>query len=531
MSQKEPIAWYAASLLILAGLGSLILRQPFPIDETRYLSVAWEMWHNGDFILPTLNGEPYSHKPPLLFWLMHAGWAVFGVNDYSPRLISLFAALASLPLVSVIARFFWPERPAIRSAAPLILASFLAWLLYSTTIMFDVVLGFFALAAVVSALKAFQHASLLWFVLCGVMLGGGMLTKGPVILLDVLPVLVLMPWWRPDVEGLRPGRWYAGILLAVMISALIMLAWVYPAIQRGGPDFENALIWKQTTGRMVESFAHARPWYWYLMLLPVLLLPWGVLFWEKAWRGRLWRDAGERFCVVWFGVTLLAFSLISGKQIHYLIPVMPAVALWLARRFQERPIRRVSLIVLGSLSLFIGIALLLAPEWCQLSGSYPACEDTPRLGGLLPLVLGLVLLMRSWPTNIARLRLIAAFPLILVLGVLINFIGLSQRQDVRPIALEIRALQDQGVTVVNVDKYHNQYQFAGRLEHPLKVLRGDELRRWAPDHPAAVLIVYQDRNETSLVDVAKAVYPYRGEQALIVSVKDWLRYKRSGAGQ
>jgi hypothetical protein len=235
--------------------------------------------------------------------------------------------------------------------------------------------------------------------------------------------------------------------------------------------------------------------------------------------------------VVWFGAALLAFSLISGKQIHYLIPVMPAVALWLARRFQERPIRRVSLIVLGSLSLFIGIALLLAPEWCQLSGSYPACEDTPRLGGLLPLVLGLVLLMRSWPTNVARLRLIAAFPLVLLLGVLTNFIGLSQRQDVRPIALEIRALQDQGVTVVNVDKYHNQYQFAGRLEHPLKVLRGDELRRWAPYHPAAVLIVYQDRNETSLVDVAKAVYPYRGEQALIVSVKDWLRYKRSNAGQ
>ncbi|EMP55374.1 glycosyltransferase [Marinobacter santoriniensis NKSG1] len=509
----------------------MILRQPFPIDETRYLSVAWEMWHNGDFILPTLNGEPYSHKPPLLFWLMHTGWAVFGVNDYSPRLISLLAALAALPLVSAIARFFWPERPAIRSVAPLVLASFLAWLLYSTTIMFDIVLGFFALAAVVSALKAYPHASLRWFALCGVMLGGGMLTKGPVILLDVLPILVLVPLWRPDSDGFRIGRWYAGILVAVILSALIMLAWVYPAIQRGGPDFENALIWKQTAGRMVESFAHARPWYWYLMLLPILLLPWGIMVWEKAWRGRVWRDAGERFCALWFGVTLLAFSLISGKQIHYLIPVLPAVALWLARRFEERPVRRISLIVLGSLSLLIGIALMLAPEWCQLSGSYPACEDTPRLGGLLPLALGLALLMRSGASEVERLCLIAVFPLALLIGVLVNFIGLSQRQDVRPIAMEIRALQDQGITVVNVDKYHNQYQFAGRLEHPLKVLRGDELRRWAPNHRGAVLIVYQDRNETSLGDVAKAVYPYRGEQALIVSVDDWLRYKRSGAGQ
>jgi 4-amino-4-deoxy-L-arabinose transferase-like glycosyltransferase len=532
LSLNKPIPWYAGGLLLVAGLASLLLRTPFPVDETRYLSVAWEMWHNGDFILPTLNGEPYSHKPPLLFWLMHAGWALFGVNDYSPRLISMIAGLASLPLVSAIAGFFWPDRPGIRSTAPLILASFLAWLLYSTTVMFDIVLGFFALAAVVSALKAYQHASPKWFVLCGMMLGAGMLTKGPVILLDVLPILILMPWWRPDSTRFSLGRWYTGILVAVVISALIMLAWVYPAVQRGGPDFENALIWKQTTGRMVNSFAHAHPWYWYLMLLPVMLLPWGILFWEKAWRGRIWRDAGERFCVLWFGVTLLAFSLISGKQVHYLIPVMPAVALWLARRFNERPVRRITLIVLGSGSLLIGIALLLAPEWCQLSGSYPACEETPRLGGLLPLMLGLVLLVRSDASERARLRLIGAFPVVLALGVLINFTGLSQRQDVRPIAREVRKLQDQGITVANVGKYHNQYQFAGRLETPLEVIPGgDMLRRWAPEHPEAYLIIYQDRDERTLTDSARDVFPYRGKRALIVSARDWLEYKRSNPGQ
>ena len=351
------------------------------------------------------------------------------------------------------------------------------------------------------------------------------------ILLDVLPILILMPWWRPDSTRFSLGRWYTGILVAVVISALIMLAWVYPAVQRGGPDFENALIWKQTSGRMVNSFAHAHPWYWYLMLLPVMLLPWGILFWEKAWRGRIWRDAGERFCVLWFGVTLLAFSLISGKQVHYLIPVMPAVALWLARRFNERPVQRISLILLGSGSLLIGIGLLLAPEWCQLSGSYPACEETPRLGGLLPLVLGLVLLVRSHASERARLRLIGAFPVVLALGVLINFMGLSQRQDIRPIAVEIRKLQDQGITVANVGKYHNQYQFAGRLETPLEIISGDALRQWASEHPEAYLIIYQDRDERTLTDSARNVFPYRGKRALIVSARDWLEYKRSNPGQ
>jgi len=47
--------------------------QPLPIDETRYLAVAWEMRQTGEFLVPHLNGALYSQKPPLLFWLINAG--------------------------------------------------------------------------------------------------------------------------------------------------------------------------------------------------------------------------------------------------------------------------------------------------------------------------------------------------------------------------------------------------------------------------------------------------------------------------
>ena len=55
-------AWSALliSALLLAAL-QLWLRPLLPVDETRYLSVAWEMWSRGDFLVPYLNGEPYSH--------------------------------------------------------------------------------------------------------------------------------------------------------------------------------------------------------------------------------------------------------------------------------------------------------------------------------------------------------------------------------------------------------------------------------------------------------------------------------------
>ncbi|HHB76580.1 MAG TPA: glycosyltransferase, partial [Desulfobulbus sp.] len=54
-------------LWLVLVITALLCRPPLPIDETRYLSVAWEMWQNHQFLVPHINGLPYSHKPPLLF--------------------------------------------------------------------------------------------------------------------------------------------------------------------------------------------------------------------------------------------------------------------------------------------------------------------------------------------------------------------------------------------------------------------------------------------------------------------------------
>jgi hypothetical protein len=146
---------------------------------------------------------------------------------------------------------------------------------------------------------------------------------------------------------------------------------------------------------------------------------------------------------------------------------------------------------------------------------------------VLPLLLGLLLLVRSDAGEQVRLRLIGTFPVVLILSVLISFASILQRQDVRPIALAIRNLQEQGITVAHVDKYHNQYQFAGRLEAPLEILSDDELWQWASEHPEAYLLIYQERDDESvMVDFARNVFPYRGEQVLVLSASDWLRYKR-----
>ena len=107
------------ALLWVLLMAVAVWTRPFlPVDETRYLAVAWEMWRDGNFLVPHLNGETYSHKPPLLFWLMNLGWAIFGLNDWWPRLVAPLFGLGSLYLTATLARTLWPGREDIAAAGP-----------------------------------------------------------------------------------------------------------------------------------------------------------------------------------------------------------------------------------------------------------------------------------------------------------------------------------------------------------------------------------------------------------------------------
>lgn len=97
------------ALWLLLWLVSLLSHPLLPVDETRYATVAWEMWLRGDFLVPYLNGEPYSHKPPLFFWLIHAGWWLCGVHEWVVRAVAPLVALLCLLATTQLARTLWPD--------------------------------------------------------------------------------------------------------------------------------------------------------------------------------------------------------------------------------------------------------------------------------------------------------------------------------------------------------------------------------------------------------------------------------------
>jgi 4-amino-4-deoxy-L-arabinose transferase-like glycosyltransferase len=492
----EELRWapYAWTAFWAAGVALALSTRPLlPIDETRYLAVAWEMWLRGDFLVPRLNGELYSHKPPLLFWLIDAGWAIAGVNEWWPRLVSPLAGLANLFLCRSLARALWPERPRLARLAPLLLGGCLLWVGFTSFVMFDMLLTTAVLVALLGLARAWRGDGARAWLLVGAGLGVGVLAKGPVALLPVLPAALLAPWWATAPRPASWRRWYLGLGGALVLAHAIALAWAIPAALAGGPEYGRAILFGQTAGRLVASFAHRRPWWWYLPWLPVALFPFAL--WRPVWSGlgclrSRGSDAGLRFCAAWVVPAFVALSAVSGKQEHYLLPLFPALALVAAFAVGECERRKLTYPVLPSLGLIVlGAALLGAHAYAR-NRPLPAwaeeLSETMGIGLLVAAALLLALPRRRLGRQVAALNL---FTLTIFATVhLALAAGGARPYDLRPLALRLQELERRGVPVAHSGAYHGQFQFLGRLRRPLQVIHPGSERVWLEEHPGGRVI-------------------------------------------
>ncbi len=493
--------------LVIVGLWGLLMsvalavRPLLPVDETRYLAVAWEMWQRGDFLVPYLNGEPYSHKPPLLFWGIHLGWALFGVNDWWPRLVAPLFGLAALGLTGRLARLMWPNLPAVAGAAPMIALGAVFWTLFSTLTFFDMLHVCFTLSGMIGLVIAARGRRVPGFLILGISIGLGVLGKGPAILVHLLPAALAAPLWASALGGVSRWRiWYGGLAAAVVLGAAIGLAWALPAADAGGEAYRNAILWGQSAGRMVDSFAHGRPFWWFAAILPAMVLPWTI--WPAAWRAlrdqwtAMKGDGGTRLCLVWFAVAFVAFSAISGKQPHYLLPEFPAMALIAARAVAGavaargegfwRPVDRwvpaaVFLVLAGALAGALHFDI--KPSWATSVGD-------AHLWPLVGVVVAAMGVLRVTGVVGARVASVAGLAALTVVAAHLTLRPLmDESHNFRPFAQQLKRFEDQGFDFVTFGKYRGEFHFLGRLTRPVGVVRGPtSLEAWLDKHPKAMII-------------------------------------------
>lgn len=470
------LVWSALALL------SMFLHGPLPLYSTRSLAVAWEMWDQGSWLVPLFNGAPYSHKTPLLPWLIHAGWLVGGVNDIWPRLLMVLLGTIVIAQAGVLARRLYPTRTNMPALTAWAMAGFWYFFMFSLQVMYELPLTVAVLGGLLALCRRRGEAWVPWWPGLALAVGFGLLAKGPVALLHLGVPLLTARWWHPVAQA--DGKGFAKrTLLAALAGIALFALWLLPALTLGDPEYREALLVTQTTGRIRDSFDHAEPWWWYAPMLMVLMAPW---WWSRWWWAQVpasWRDHGNRFAWCWMLGMVLAFSLISGKQPYYLLPDFAALALLLAVAADARP--RIGTAA-PFLLLVIGIAMV-GVRFVRVHVDQPFPDEllvsVPVAGGVLVLV-GIVLL--RWRSLQAH-----AFGLLLAVAVLHAAATplLKDQFDFSPTAKVISAEQRAGTQVAFIGEYQLQFHFAGRLHEPLLVLDEADARTWASKNPGQLLVI------------------------------------------
>lgn len=501
--------WFGVALVAIFQHG------PVPMYSTRTLAVAWEMWQRHSFLVPYLNGAPYSDKAPLLFWLIHAGWAVTGAGDGWPRLLEVLLGGVELLLCVRLARRLFPAQAAIAYVAPLLLMSFSYAFEFGLQSMYEVLLADCVLMALLALRPGPGDAppNPVGFASAVAL---GLLAKGPVMLLHVGLPWLSGPLWQPWASRHR-ARWYADGTLALLGAVAVLLAWALSASAAGGEAYRQQLLFHQTAGRVVDAFAHRQPFWWYLPVLPALLFP--FVLWPRPWLGiaalPLRRDDGLRFLVAWLLPVLVAFSLVSGKQAYYLLPEYAGFALLLAAAQVRAPVATTSRwpgpwpLALFALALAIGLLWLpsLVAHGTVHSPMLQSFATHSRGFGLLFVLLAALLATRG-----AELEKVVLSALLGVLAINTLFtLTWWHAFDLHEASAVLARAEAEGRPIFNNEGYNGQFTFAGRLTRPIDEAAGPvALRQWAAAHPQGVVVTYPKTEAEARACPALHVQRFRG---------------------
>jgi 4-amino-4-deoxy-L-arabinose transferase-like glycosyltransferase len=162
-------------------------------------------------------------------------------------------------------------------------------------------------------------------------LGLALLSKGLVGLVlpgGIIPLYYLLAGRRPRLA--RLGVWW-GVPLALAVAGV----WYGPVIYRNGREFIDQFFVQHHFARFASNkYHHPQPFYFYVPVVLLLMLPWTPFFVSAlaSFRLRLMRDGTafnrlRLFALAWLVVPVVFFSFSGSKLPGYVLPSLPAAAI------------------------------------------------------------------------------------------------------------------------------------------------------------------------------------------------------------
>ena len=364
-------------LIFFFGTGSYSLMD---IDETRYASMANDMFRSKDFMTLYLNGEYFFEKPPLYFWLECLSFGLFGkVNEFTVRFpVSMMGFLSSF-LVYFIGKKVISREFGIISA--LILATSAEFFILSKFAILDIVLcfcttfsiffGFMTLFCEEKCRKYFWWLFYLFSALA-------VLSKGiPGFVLPFGTMFFSYIAAKRFKELFKPIFFIPGTI----IFLCIVLPWHILMLKTYDPLFFNEYIMKHHLARFTTSaeLGRKQPFYFFILTILGGFFPWTlpviasckiwfvkiIQFFKHGFNFDEYDNCGKFMILNGIAaiLTLLFFSASSTKLVTYILPIYPFLACLAAPVFlcenekeYNKPVR-ISAIILGFVFLTAGLVV------------------------------------------------------------------------------------------------------------------------------------------------------------------------------
>ncbi len=308
-------------------------------DEAVYAQASREMHERGDVLLPTVGGEPFVEKPPMLYWSQYAGYALLGTNEWGARGGNALAGLALLFVVFALTRRTLGDRSAIRSAW--VLGTATAYLLITRIAVTDLLFTLWMITSLLCAHRALETKSRRWFLAASAAAGLAMLAKGLVGILLPGGALLIHALLTKRVRVILQPTWVIpGMLLALLVGS----SWTLALGATHGFEFLEKLFGEHHVSRFLEPMqGHAGPFWYYLPVLLLGFLPWTAFLLPARWAEAKDEPSRHLIQLLWIYalLALVFFSISATKLVNYVTPIFPCFAIITAagmeRVANERP--------------------------------------------------------------------------------------------------------------------------------------------------------------------------------------------------
>jgi 4-amino-4-deoxy-L-arabinose transferase-like glycosyltransferase len=320
-------------------------------DEPRYAQIAHEMLVHFDSahslkgrldacVTPYLYGHPWLEKPALYYWRAMFLFQDFGVHDWSARLPSTTFAFIMAALIYLHMRRF---RPGGHLDAALITVACAGIMGFARGASTDMQMAAPLAIGLLGWYAWYETGSKFWLYDIYFFTGLATLAKGPVAPLLAALIIIAFAFLRKEWNILPRSLWWPGIVLYFAM----VLPW-FIAVQHQNPTFFREFFLEHNLQRFAtDRYQHSQPFWYYLVVMLLALMPWtvlavraltdGILTSVAEWRLRYSRagkclptrpgDAFPEFLVLWAFIPVLFFSFSESKLPGYILPAIPPITI------------------------------------------------------------------------------------------------------------------------------------------------------------------------------------------------------------